>query len=110
MPKADRQHYHCGQDSVGDSSDRHIGQGPGGGQDHEANAPTDGGATVGLVHRVVTAGEESLAGMYTLTADDRLELTYPDGRTTRPEYRFTADLFALIDGDGAHTQVFKRVQ
>lgn len=59
---------------------------------------------------VVTSGEESLAGMYTLTADNRLELTYPDGRTTRPEYRFTADLFALMDEDGARQQVFKRIQ
>jgi hypothetical protein len=59
---------------------------------------------------VVTAGEESLAGMYTLTADDRLELTYPDGRTTRPEYRFTGDLFALIDEDGVRRQVFKRIK
>jgi hypothetical protein len=58
----------------------------------------------------VTSGGESLAGTYTLTADDRLELTYPDGGTTRPEYRFTADLFALIDEDGGRAQVFKRVR
>jgi hypothetical protein len=58
----------------------------------------------------VTLGEESVAGTYTLTEDDHLEFTYPDGRTTQPEYRFTADLFALFDEDGARTQVFKRVR
>jgi hypothetical protein len=52
MPEADRQHYHRSQDGVGDSGDRHIGQGPGSRQDHEADTPAGGGAAVGLVHRV----------------------------------------------------------
>jgi hypothetical protein len=59
---------------------------------------------------VVTAGEESIEGTYTLTADDRMELIYPDGRTTSPEYRFTGDFFALMDEDGVRKQVFARIR
>jgi hypothetical protein len=59
---------------------------------------------------VVTLGEESTEGTYTLAADDHIELSYPDGRRTRPQYRPTADHFALVDEDGARIQEFARIQ